>query len=117
APRAKEPEEEREALLPAERAARGDLVAANQAKDEFLATISHELRTPLNAILGWASLLQRPRVDAATISDGLKVIERNARAQTQLLGDLLDANQLMSGKLSLTFEPIDLNLAVRATLD
>jgi PAS domain S-box-containing protein len=115
--RRKELEAEREALLAAERAARADLVAASQAKDEFLATISHELRTPLNAILGWTTLLQRPRVDAATVADGLKVIERNARAQTQLLGDLLDANQLMSGKLSLTFEPMDLNEAVRATLD
>jgi PAS domain S-box-containing protein len=115
--RRKEMEAEREALLNAERAARAELVAAGQAKDEFLATISHELRTPLNAILGWTTLLQRPRVDATTIADGLKVIERNARAQTQLLGDLLDANQLMSGKLSLTFEPMDLNESVRATLD
>jgi len=113
----RELEAEREALLGAERAARTELLAASQAKDEFLATISHELRTPLNAILGWATLLQRPRVEANTVSDGLKVIERNARAQTQLLGDLLDANQLMSGKLSLTFEPMDLNEAVRATLD
>ena len=115
--RRRELEAEREALLNAERAARADLVAASQAKDEFLATISHELRTPLNAILGWTTLLQRPRVDSSTMADGLKVIERNARAQTQLLGDLLDANQLMSGKLSLTFEPMDLNEAVRATLD
>ena len=115
--RRKELELEREALLSAERAARSELGQAAQAKDEFLATISHELRTPLNAILGWTTLLQRPRVDAATVRDGLKVIERNARAQTQLLGDLLDANQLMSGKLSLSFEPMDLNDAVRATLD
>jgi PAS domain S-box-containing protein len=113
----KELEVEREALLSAERAARSELVSASQVKDEFLATVSHELRTPLNAILGWATLLQRPRVDAATVAEGLKVIERNARAQTQLLGDLLDANQLMSGKLSLSFEPMDLNSAVRATLD
>jgi PAS domain S-box-containing protein len=110
-------EAEREGLLAAERAARTELGAAVQAKDEFLATISHELRTPLNAILGWATLLQRPNVDGKMIADGLKVIERNARAQTQLLGDLLDANQMMSGKLSLTFEPMDLNDAVRATLD
>jgi CheY-like chemotaxis protein len=115
--RRKQLEAEREALLGAERAARSELVAAAQAKDEFLATISHELRTPLNAILGWATLLQRPKVEAGTVSDGLRVIERNARAQTQLLGDLLDANQLMSGKLSLSFEPMDLNDAVRATLD
>ncbi|MEO8062086.1 MAG: PAS domain-containing protein [Pseudomonadota bacterium] len=106
-----------ETALDAERAARSQLNAAAHAKDEFLATISHELRTPLNAILGWTTLLQRPRVAVATINEGLKVIERNARAQTQLLGDLLDANQLMSGKLSLTFEPMDFNDAVRATLD
>ncbi|HTU66056.1 MAG TPA: ATP-binding protein [Steroidobacteraceae bacterium] len=110
-------ERQRENLLNAERAARAELGTAGQAKDEFLATISHELRTPLNAILGWATLLQRPNVDPAMIGDGLKVIERNARAQTALLGDLLDANQMMSGKLSLTFEPMDLNDAVRATLD
>lgn len=115
--RRKELEVEREGLLSAERAARVELGTAVQAKDEFLATISHELRTPLNAILGWATLLQRPNVETKTISDGLKVIERNARAQTQLLGDLLDANQMMSGKLSLAFEPMDLNDAVRATLD
>jgi PAS domain S-box-containing protein len=114
---ARQLESEREGLLTAERAARSELGAAVQAKDEFLATISHELRTPLNAILGWATLLQRPNVDAKMIADGLKVIERNARAQTQLLGDLLDANQMMSGKLSLAFEPMDLNDAVRATLD
>ncbi len=115
--RRKELEVEREGLLAAERAARVELGTAVQAKDEFLATISHELRTPLNAILGWATLLQRPNVESQTIADGLKVIERNARAQTQLLGDLLDANQMMSGKLSLAFEPMDLNDAVRATLD
>jgi PAS domain S-box-containing protein len=115
--RSRELEAEREGLLNAERAARTELGAAIQAKDEFLATISHELRTPLNAILGWASLLQRPNVEPNTIVDGLKVIERNARAQTQLLGDLLDANQMMSGKLSLSFEPMDLGDAVRATLD
>jgi PAS domain S-box-containing protein len=115
--RRQELELEREALLCAERAARAELAAAAQAKDEFLATISHELRTPLNAILGWTTLLQRPKADPATIPEGLKVIERNARAQTQLLGDLLDANQLVSGKMSLTFEPMDLNEAVTATLD
>ncbi len=115
--RRKELEAEREGLLSAERAARAELAQSAVAKDEFLATISHELRTPLNAILGWTTLLQRPKVDPAMLRDGLKVIERNARAQTQLLGDLLDANQLMSGKLSLSFEPMDLNDAVRATLD
>ncbi len=115
--RRKDLEAEREGLLTAERAARVELAQAAVAKDEFLATISHELRTPLNAILGWTTLLQRPKVDPAMLRDGLKVIERNARAQTQLLGDLLDANQLMSGKLSLAFEPMDLNDAVRATLD
>lgn len=110
-------ESEREALLAAERAARQDLAVAAQSKDDFLATISHELRTPLNAILGWTTLLQRPKVDAATVAEGLRVIERNARAQTQLLGDLLDANQLMSGKLSLSFEAMDLNEAIQATLE
>ena len=68
-------------------------------------------------MLGWATLAAAATRRCHHDRDGLKVIERNARAQTQLLGDLLDANQLMSGKLSLTFEPMDLNEAVRATLD
>ena len=78
----KHAEVEREQLLANERQAleRAELEA--RTKDEFLAILSHELRTPLNAIFGWANIL-RTSDNPAEIAEGLEVIERNARAQTQ----------------------------------
>ena len=97
-------EEEREALLRSEQAARVEVERASRMKDEFLATLSHELRTPLNAILGWSQLLKRDgheQIDPETLAEGLAVIERNARAQTQLIEDLLDMSRIISGKIRL----------------
>jgi signal transduction histidine kinase/ActR/RegA family two-component response regulator len=74
---------------------------ANRIKDEFLATLSHELRTPLQAILTWASALREELVDPGTLARGLEVIERNARAQTRLIEDLLDVSRIITGKLVL----------------
>jgi signal transduction histidine kinase/response regulator RpfG family c-di-GMP phosphodiesterase len=73
---------------------------ANRIKDEFLSTLSHELRTPLNAILGWTQLLQMEK-SQGEMSHGLEVIERNARAQTKLIEDLLDVSRISTGKLRL----------------
>ena len=77
-------------------------------KDEFLATLSHELRTPLNAILGWSQVLAQPRRWPTTsCARGLEAIERNARAQTQLIEDLLDMSRIISGKVRLDVQPVD----------
>jgi len=89
---------------------------ANRIKDEFLATLSHELRTPLNAIIGWVQLLQMEAIDEK-IKHGLEVIDRNARAQTTLIEDLLDASRITSGKLQLNLEPVTLGPLVRAAVD
>jgi signal transduction histidine kinase/ActR/RegA family two-component response regulator len=91
-----------------ERAARSDAERANLLKDEFLATLSHELRTPLNAILGWAHLLQRRDVAPGQVRKGLDAIDRNARAQVRLVDDLLDVSRVISGKLRLDVERVDL---------
>jgi signal transduction histidine kinase len=100
--------EERERLLESERAARAESERASRLKDEFLATLSHELRTPLNAILGWSQLLRaRPR-DAKEIAQGLQTIERNARAQAQIVEDLLEMSRIISGKLRLDVQRMDL---------
>ncbi len=99
----------REQMLSAEHAARteGDRVA--RAKDQFLALLSHELRTPLAAILGWANILQRSEVDAPTVRKGIEAIAGSARAQAQLVDDLLDVSRIVSGKLRVSFEPVALN--------
>jgi signal transduction histidine kinase len=100
-----------------EQAARAQAEEANRVKDEFLATLSHELRTPLNAILGWAVLLRQGHPDADTLGQALQVIERNARAQSQLIEDLLDVSRIISGKLRLDVRPIDLFTVIRAGID
>jgi diguanylate cyclase len=99
--------EERQDLLLRERAARDEAEHLSAMKDEFLATLSHELRTPLNAIMGWAAMLQRGGKDAATVKRGLDTIERNARAQGQLIDDLLDMSRIVSGTLRLEVQPVD----------
>jgi signal transduction histidine kinase/DNA-binding response OmpR family regulator len=89
---------------------------ANRIKDEFLATLSHELRTPLNAIIGWVQLMQMESTDDK-VAHGLQVIDRNARAQTKLIEDLLDASRITVGKLQLNLEAVSLGPLVRAAVD
>ena len=96
---------------------RQEAEAANNAKDEFLATLSHELRTPLNAILGWASLLRTQEMDRETQHKAFDTIERSARAQAQLIDDLLDVSRIITGKLSLQQNPLDLSEVAHNTLD
>jgi signal transduction histidine kinase len=90
---------------------------ANRMKDEFLATLSHELRTPLNAMLGWAQVLRMGKLDEAASSRALETIERNARAQAQLIADLLDVSRIITGKLRLDFQPVELPRIIDATLE
>jgi signal transduction histidine kinase/ActR/RegA family two-component response regulator len=90
---------------------------ANRLKDEFLAIVSHELRTPLNAIMGWASLLRTGRLDAARSEQALDTIERNVKTQAQIVADLLDVSRIITGKLALDVQPVDLVTVVEAALD
>ncbi|MCL6640942.1 MAG: GAF domain-containing sensor histidine kinase, partial [Candidatus Rokubacteria bacterium] len=90
---------------------------ASQAKDQFLAMLSHELRTPINAVYGWARILRDDRVDAETRRRALEVIERNARAQVQLIDDLLDVSRIVTGNLRLDVQPVDLAAVIEAAID
>jgi signal transduction histidine kinase/ActR/RegA family two-component response regulator len=107
---------ERQDLLTRERAARDEAERLSALKDEFLATLSHELRTPLNAILGWASMLQRGGRDDETARRGLETIERNARAQGQLIDDLLDMSRIISGNLRLDVQLLEPEKVVEAAI-
>ena len=91
--------------------------AANQAKDDFLATLSHELRTPLNAVLGWARMLASGELDPDTTRRAIEAIERNAEAQAQLVDDLLDLARITTGKLRLDLRPVDLALVIERAVD
>lgn len=110
-------EAERTALWESERSARSEAERAGRIKDEFLATLSHEIRTPLNAILGWTHILGRGAMQADDLEKGLGIIERNARAQSQIVADLLDMNRIINGKLRLDVRHMDLVSVVRAAID
>lgn len=90
---------------------------ANRMKDEFLAILSHELRSPLNAILGWAQLLRSRKLDENKTYQAIETIERNAKAQTQLIEDLLDISRMIRGKLRLNVCTCDLVPIIEAAIE
>jgi PAS domain S-box-containing protein len=108
---------EREELLSREQAARNQAEVASRAKDEFLGMLSHELRTPLNSILGWTQLLSTQKLDADMFNRATETIDRNARLQGRLIEDMLDVSRIISGKLRLETEPVDLPTVISAAVD
>ena len=107
----------REHILQAERAARAEAERAARLKDEFLATVSHELRTPLNAILGWSQLMQRKQMAGDELQAAVETIDRNARAQGQLIDDLLDMSRIVSGRIRLEMSRVDLALVAGTAVE
>jgi hypothetical protein len=93
------------------------LQQASRMKDEFLAIVSHELRSPLNAILGWATLLKSDRISDENKVKGLETIERNAKLQTQLIEDLLDVSRIITGKLKLKMQSLQITSIVEAAIE
>ena len=89
---------------------------ANRLKDEFLSTLSHELRTPLNAVFGWARILRLRQLDGTT-AHAVEVIERNAEAQIRLIEDVLDVSRIITGKMTLSMESVDVGTVLGATVD
>jgi PAS domain S-box-containing protein len=108
---------EREPILASERAARAEAERLSHMKDEFLATLSHELRTPLNAIQGWASLLRTRDVGPKDFERGLEIIERNVRAQSQIVNDLLDMSRIISGKVHLDVQSLHLHEVIENAIE
>ena len=108
----------RDQMLEAERAARIEAQRTARMKDEFLATLSHELRTPLNAILGWTQILRlRRQPDHEEVLRALGIIERNARAQVQLIDDLLDLSRILAGQLRLDVRRVALVDVIRGAIE
>lgn len=110
-------EERLKASLVSEQMARAEAESANRLKDEFLATVSHELRTPLSAILGWSHMLRKGRLDEATRARALETIDRNAKAQAQLVEDILDVSRVITGRLRLNDGLVDLAAVINSAVD
>ena len=110
-------ETQRADVLKRERIARTEAEEANRLKDEFLATLSHELRSPLNAIVAWSHLLNHPGLDAVDARRASEAIERNARAQTRLVADILDVSQIVTGKFRLCLGPMRWAEVIESAVD
>jgi signal transduction histidine kinase/CheY-like chemotaxis protein len=109
-------EAERDRLLASERVARTDAERASRVKDDFMATLSHELRSPLAAMLGWCAIARKGELPA-DIEKAIDTIERNARLQSRLVDDLLDATRLQAGSLHLDLAPVALDVPVLAAIE
>jgi signal transduction histidine kinase/CHASE1-domain containing sensor protein/ActR/RegA family two-component response regulator len=94
-------------LLKLERTAREAAEESNRLKDEFLATVSHELRTPLTAILGWSRLLEGGTLDDSVTHQAVVTIGRNAKAQAQIVDDILDVSRIITGNLYIDLRPLE----------
>jgi len=103
-------------LLRDEQTARKNAERTAVLKDEFLATVSHEMRTPLTAILGWVQLLRGGSLASDTVPQALETIERNARAQAKLIDDLLDMSRILSGRLSLDLQRLNVAEAAESAI-
>jgi PAS domain S-box-containing protein len=119
----KRAEVERERIYEQERAARSEAErmravaeAANRSKDEFLTMVSHELRSPLNIVLGYTRLMRSSANDGEFVTQAATIIERNAKAQLQIVEDLLDSARVITGRLRLETQPTDLRPAIEAAL-
>ena len=104
-------------LFETERRAHAEAEEINRTTDTFLATVSHELRNPLTAILGWSRVLRGKKPDPSKYSHGLETIERNARAQEQLIDDLLDVMRIKTGKLQLHVDQVELSSVIDSVID
>ena len=104
-------------LLEAHDKARQEAESANRTKDEFLSVLSHELRTPLNSMMGWIRMLRLGNLDADHTAKAIEVIDRNTRVQSSLIEDLLDVSRIISGKMRVEKELVDLVAAVKTATE
>lgn len=104
-------------LLERESSARATAEESNRLKDEFLATVSHELRTPLTAILGWSRMLEAGSLDEEVAERAIETIHRNAKAQSQIIDDILDVSRIITGNLYLELQPIELAPVLEAAIN
>ena len=110
-------EKQQKELLEREQIARAEAEEASRLKDEFLATLSHELRTPLNATVAWSHVLCEPGLDPATASRAVEAIDRNARAQAQLVANILDVSRIITGRFQISLGPVRLSDVIESAAD
>lgn len=108
---------EQENAIQLESDARARAVAADRAKDRFLAMVTHELRAPLNAVLGWTQMLRKGMLDDGQRANALDVIERNVRAQVRLVEDLVELSRVQTGNFRINARPTSFCTAIDAAIE
>lgn len=88
---------------------------AQRGTHAFVAMLAHELRTPLGAILMWAHVLRMGRESDREVA--LDAIETSARAQSKLIGSLLDVTRAAAGRLRIEKLPVDLGGILQAAAE
>lgn len=110
-------EDEKQALLEREQQVRESAEKASRMKDQFLGIVSHELRTPLTAFLGWTRILAQRPGEPALVARALEVMQRNGESLARIVDDLLDVSRIVNGKLSIEMHKVELEPAVRASVE
>lgn len=93
------------------------LEQADRQKDLFLATLSHELRTPLNSILGWIQIMRNEKMSEEDVDKAIRIIERNAKTQAEMIADILIVSRVITGKLDLRLESLNIRSIVQSAID
>ncbi|RYZ77762.1 MAG: PAS domain S-box protein [Proteobacteria bacterium] len=92
---------------------RNSAESANSAKSAFLANMSHEIRTPLGAIIGFSDILKEETLDPSDRIEFTNIINRNAKALTRVIDDILDLSKVEAGRLGIEMEPTNLHDLLR----
>jgi signal transduction histidine kinase/ActR/RegA family two-component response regulator len=85
---------------------------ANEAKNQFLATISHELRTPLNGVMGFADLLLDEQLEEKH-KRHVDQISKSAHTLLHMVNDILDITAIEAGHINFHEE----NFSLRSELE
>ena len=97
--------------------ARADADAANRTKDFFMAAVSHDLRAPMTAVLGWSEMLRIEGLDDARRRRAIHAIRRSVDRQLSLVNDLLDTSAILSGRLRVDKQTLDLQVTIHAAAE
>ena len=110
-------ERERERLLALETSARLRAEADSIGKDNFIAMLSHELRNPLAAITGAVTVIRLPNLPVQKSEKAWDIVRRQLNQLTRMVEDLLDVRRVLSGKVTLDRQRVNIGSVVRFCCD
>ncbi len=85
------------------------LIKLNQDMNEFLGIATHDLKNPLSAIRGWAEMIASDYDDMGKpeVIDVANLIVESSHRMFELIRNLLDVNEIESGKMNISIESLN----------